>query len=584
MKFQPMWGLALALLLSSGLSAQTFTRITDATNPINTRNMSGHYRGCAWIDVDADGDLDLTVAGAGVIFLNDGKGNFTSKGTPGMFQGNQTSLSWADINADGTVDCLHSYNLDSRIYFNDGNGNFTSFDPEPSGSLRAWSASLGDWNNDGYMDALWSVPVNYGFTTGNLFYGNNGDGTFTKIDSFDFSTETADYTVGHWIDYDDDGDQDLFFASGPGGVAARPDHFYRNLLAELGYPRFIKNTQLPFFNEPQDGQCYNFIDTDLDGDRDMYLTNWSAALNRYYERDKDTFIARQNALIMGPGNSMLSNGWGDLDNDGYEDVVITGGTLSSAGIFKNNGNHQFQKIASPFLNAGGQVSGLTLGDYDEDGDLDFFAVGGNNSNPSGSGYRGLFQNDLSNGNHWVQFDLTGKLPSNTSAIGARIWVKAHIGGIDRWLQREISAQNTFMGHNALRVHVGLAQNTSIDSVKINWPSGDTDYLLNLAVDSIYSITQSNVGSGLNELFKIDSAQALRTQPNPAKAVCEISLPEGLGLKGGSLRLMDFQGKLIQQESARRASFRLDVSELPSGVYLLNWQVEGKTFFGKIVVE
>jgi hypothetical protein len=492
-------------------------------------------------------------------------------------------VSWGDVDRDGTVDCLYSFNLDSRIYLNDGTGKLTAFDPEPNGTIRGWSASLGDWDNNGYLDAIWSVAINFGFTTGNVFYSNNGDGTFTKVDSFEFSSIKADYTVGHWIDYDDDGDQDLFFASGPGGVAARPDHYYRNLLTELGYPRFVKNTNFPFANEPQDGQNYNFVDTDLDGDRDMYLTNWSAALNRYYEADSGTYLPRQNALIMGPGNAMLSNGWGDLDNDGYEDVIITGGSLGSCGIFRNTGNHQFQKLNNPFLGAGGPVSGLSLGDYDEDGDLDFFAIGGNSAGPTANGYHGLFKNNLSNGNHWVQFDLTGKASSNTSALGARVWVKANIGGQDRWLQREISAQNTFMGHNALRVHVGLGANTIIDSVKINWPSGDVDYLLNLAVDSLYKITQVNVANAIDRGFKSD-AGALEIIPNPTSGTSEIRLPAGQNVPLGSLQVTDMNGKLIQQKSPRQSSIQLDVSDLPAGVYLLKWEIGGKVFSGRLVVE
>lgn len=583
MKFQPMLALLLLFFLSYDLTAQTFTRITDANNPINSTTMSGNYRGCAWIDVDADGDLDLSVAGAGTLFRNDGNDNFSTISTPGLFNGGQSSVSWGDVDQDGTIDCLYSYNQDSRIYLNDGTGNLTAFDPEPNGTIRGWSASLGDWDNNGYLDAIWSVAINFGFNTGNVFYSNNGDGTFTKVDSFEFSSRTADYTVGHWIDYDDDGDQDLFFASGPGGVAARPDHYYRNLLIELGYPRFVKNTSFPFATQSQDGQCYNFIDADLDGDRDMYLTNWTSALNRYYELDSGTYKAVQNSLIMGGGNAMLSNGWGDLDNDGYEDVIVTGGSLGAAGIFRNTGNHQYQKLTNPFLGAGGPVSGLSLGDYDEDGDLDFFAIGGNSVAPNGNGYRGLYKNNLNNGNHWVQFELTGKAPSNTSALGARVWVKANIGGQDRWLQREISAQNTFMGHNALRVHFGLAQNTMIDSVKINWPSDDVEYLLNVEVDSLYRVMQSNVTNALDEDLKPDVA-SLQIVPNPTQGISEIRLPSELPIPFGTLEVTDMSGKIIRKEMPREPSIQLDVSGLAAGTYMLKWEIGGQVFWGKIVVE
>jgi hypothetical protein len=129
----------------------------------------------------------------------------------------------------------------------------------------------------------------------------------------------------------------------------------------------------------------------------------------------------------------------------------------------------------------GAHTGATAGDYDNDGDLDLFC-NGNGTN------RSFYINFMFSSNGWLKFNLVG-VKSNRSAIGARVRVKATIGGQPTWMQREISAQNTFLGHNSLTVHFGLGDASVADSVIIEWPSGEVNYRTAVAANQTLTIEE-----------------------------------------------------------------------------------------------
>ena len=122
-------------------------------------------------------------------------------------------------------------------------------------------------------------------------------------------------------------------------------------------------------------------------------------------------------------------------------------------------------------------------DYDCDGDLDLFVSGV-------AAQKGLFRNDRANGLNWVEFQLVGS-GSNRSALGARVSVRAMIKGQPRWQMREISAQNSFNGHNDLTQHFGLREAAGIDSVRIEWPSGRVEVATDLAANAKYDVKEGD---------------------------------------------------------------------------------------------
>jgi hypothetical protein len=472
--------------------AQTFTKITDTANPIVSTQTDGGYSGSAWVDIDNDGNIDLYTT-KNFLFRNLGGGNFerltdfTSSSTSQLGHG----TSWGDYDNDGDIDLFLSGNP-SLVYLNDGTGAFKALDETPLGfsdDNRGWTGAWADYDNDSFIDLVIVHPNGFLGSPGipSRFFKNNGDGRFSEIDTFQFTIRLAPYTVGTWSDYDKDGDMDLFIGSGPVSQSA-VDYLFNNSLAQTQAAGFERITTEPIATDLQDGQVWNWIDYDNDDDLDAMLTNYGRAPNRFYKNDNGTYISLTNNLTV--NGNYLGNTWGDIDNDGDLDVVLTYET--GAQVFINDGNDVFT-IESTFAGGGRSCS---LGDYDNDGDLDMFISGTSN-------IKGLYENTISKGNNWVIFSLAGTI-SNKSAIGTKVRLKSTINGDPVWQYREISAQNNFNGHNSLRVHFGLGNASTIDSVIIIWPTEEQKILTNLTVNNFYSEEEEIPSGYLSSNFKADS--------------------------------------------------------------------------------
>ena len=464
------------------LSAQTFIKITDMSNPIVSTPMETNYSGAAWIDYNNDGNLDLYVT-KNFLFKGDGNGGFelinTSIGIG--LEGQSNGPTWGDYDNDGDIDCYVA-GKPSRLYRNDGNNVFTPYlkgDIGPDADTRGWAASWADVNNDGYIDLFVTHPKGFvgAGPTPSHFYINNTDGTFTENFDYEFSQELAPYTVATWYDYDFDGDVDLFIGCGPAqnGLSA-VDRLYKNMFKETGTASFERIDTSPIATDLQDGQVWNFIDYDNDGDLDAFVTNYAAVNDRFYRNDNGTYVSLNNALTI--GGQHLSNAWGDFDNDGDLDVIITS---ESGNSYFRNDNGTFVSDTTAFT-LSGNTRASAIGDYDKDGKLDIFFSGTGDA-------AGLFRNTTQNENQWVEFNLTGTV-SNRSAFGAKVKLKATINNNPVWQYREVNAQNGFNSQNSLIVHIGLGDATAIDSVVIIWPSGTTDILTNLSVNQLYNVTES----------------------------------------------------------------------------------------------
>jgi len=476
----------------TNIFSQTFVEVVDPNNPVTTTATDGNYAGAAWIDIDNDGNLDLYVT-KNFLFRNIGGGNFERLNDFTSVSASQlgNGTSWGDYDNDGDIDLFLS-GKPSIVYQNDGTGSFTPLLDGPIGENednRGWTGAWGDYNNDGFIDLVITHPAGFlgSPSIPSRFFENNGDGRFTKIDSFEFTTAFAPYTVSTWSDYDLDGDYDLFIGSGPAGTAAL-DYLYDNTLTQSAVADFERITTAPIGTDLQDGQVWNWIDYDNDGDLDAMLTNYAGAINRFYRNDNGIYTSLNNELTL--AGTYLGNSWGDFDNDGDLDVLLT--NEQSVRVFINNGDESFTQES--IINGGSRST--SLGDYDNDGDLDFY------NTATGSNARGLYKNETQNGNKWVIYSLTGSI-SNKSAIGAKVKLKAIINGNPVWQFREVSAQNNFNGHNSLRVHFGLGDATIIDSVIIEWTSGESVVLTNVSPNDFYNVEEEIPAGYLTSNFSAD---------------------------------------------------------------------------------
>ncbi|MDX1939239.1 MAG: FG-GAP-like repeat-containing protein [Saprospiraceae bacterium] len=547
-----------------------FTKVTDANNPITTYTPGALYRGAAWIDVNNDDLLDLFVA-PNKLFINGGNKQFTFKDTGFTFDDNvqrPTGISWADVDNDGDLDCAVA-TTPSQLYMNDGTGAFSKVDLSGN-TISGWGCAFGDANNDGWLDLVIAHAI--GFIPNpspSFFFVNNGAGALNlSPQSYDFTTTTAPYTVPYWSDFDLDGDLDLFIASGPGGSPG-PDFHYKNLKIETGKDSLVRITDLPFATEQQDGQCYNFIDYDNDGDLDLCLTNYAGAASKFYRNDNGTYTPITTPFTV-PGLPRLANSWGDFDNDGDLDVIIANDNFLAPAYYQNNGDGTFS-LSNVGIASNVGTACMTSGDFDNDGDLDIHIQG------TASG-RALYENTSLAGNkNWVNIKCTGST-SNRSAIGAKVRLKATINGNVVWQMREISAQNTFQGQNDLRVHFGLGDATIIDSLVIEYLGGAKDVFTNLMINQFYSTTEKKNDISIitsNKEIARNTLQGFKIYPNPTSTLLTIEQIAPFSGASAIYSIFDGSGKLIQQRILQDSvgqKVPVSLQELPTGQYYIYFKM------------
>ena len=524
------------------ISAQNFVRIIDAGNPLSQTGLLDYWTGAAWVDVDGDDDLDLFLTNRlpGVIpkknslYLNEA-GSFIQLDTGILVNdlGYWFGCSWGDYDNDGDLD-VHIAGFPSRLYRNEGSGHFVKITSGEIArlTLSGISTAWGDFNRDGYLDLLTVWP---NWLQGSPSSGspgkphlmiNNGppDYTFTRL--FNTSvTEPANDTYLHAClsDFDDDNDLDIFIGMGIG--AGKPDLLYRNLLAEAGGSlSFEKMEDAPIATDLVEGNQWSWVDIDNDGDNDGFLTNWAHVVNgnqlpqknNLYINEDGVFVKVTDDIIANDEDLSTSHSWGDYDNDGDLDCVVVTDSTHFLRYYQNDGTGHFERINAGELGTTDlHQSGCSNGDYDGDGDLDLFIPGPGENNA-------FFRNDLDNGHHWVMFKLNGT-QSNRAGIGAKLFLKAVINGQAVWQRREVSASNTFFGHNSLWQHFGLANSASIDSLRVEWPSGMVDTYIFLGADDIYTLTE---GEGISPTQTRGSRLSLKTFevfPNPASGSCTVIL-------------------------------------------------------------
>ena len=568
------------LAFSCVLRAQqpVFTRITDASNPVvHFTNTQAPYKGLAWIDLDADNRPDLFMSQR-FLFHNDGNGQFTQLTSIPGAQGGQLAAGscWGDIDNDGDPDCITA-SATSALHLNDGNSGFVLSTPDIPDleGFAAWDCVLADADNNGLLDPLFVHAEGF-HATGPFpckFYLQTSPGVYVAQSDNEFTDTTDPYTVPTWTDFDLDGDMDLFIGAGPGNGLG-PDYRYKNLLKETGNFSLQRLTSPPFtFFE--NGQVYNFIDYDNDGDMDGLLTNYTGVTSRFWKNQNGVLTLTPMPFTQTAG-AYLSNAWGDVDNDGDLDVMLSIDGSPQVTLYKNNGNGGFfaPQIAG---SADSTPCSIALADFDNDGDLDFATNG-----PLGG--RALFRNDdLATGRHWIAFTLAGTA-SNRSAIGARIRVKATIDNQPVWQMREVLAHNSFQSQSDLRQHVGLKDAAAVDSLEIFWPSGLVQRFGTQAADRFYQITEGEQPvSALRNAP--ENVPGLKISPNPTNGDFRIDLGY-TPLMVQHITLQDMHGKNVQidYKALNTSQFQIKMPEPSSpGMYTVTVRfTSGRTVSGAVV--
>lgn len=523
----------LALLPFSSAYSQAFSRVTNVGTVVTRTNASW---GSSWGDVNNDGWMDVYViqGSTPALHLNNGDGTFSevTTGHHVTFSGNHNSAIFGDYDNDGYQDLYVSHlgpgtpippgqQLNPRLNFlyrNSGPPNYAlervASVPLSQSLNMTWTSAFSDYDNDGDVDLFaWGDQGDI-----DLFWLNNGDGTFAEVTEAPFIRRGAFSAAGNWADFDSDGDQDLFVVN----FMTTNNELYRNLLSETDSPTLERVLTGRLVNDAEDDLAPSIGDYDNDGDLDIFMSVWNGKPDVLYRNDGNlSFTQITTGPIVSGGSNSLGSSWFDYDNDGWLDLHVSRSGSSVADVlFRNNGDGSFSRVfpldAGPIASLRGFSSGSTVADYDNDGDMDVFV-------PNGGGTDFLFRNDVGQDNNWLHVTTEGTV-SNRSGIGALVRLKATINGQTFWQMRHVEGgPSGDRGQNPLRLHFGLGDATIIDSLVVQWPLGTTDTWTNVMPNQLLTLTEGDTQAVNTETTNFPQTFHLtQNYPNPFNPTTTIS--------------------------------------------------------------
>ena len=467
-------------------------------------------------DLDNDGDIDIVLAnldGPGSILWNGGGLAFT-RGE--LAADNARSVNVVDFDGDGWQDLIlsHPGNPPSLWLSAAGSGARTFARAEGFGPWHVLNAiALADVDRDGDLDLVGAsydaeIAEFYdGFVIGGgvAFY-ENVDGKLSERELVRHAQALALLLT----DLDGDGRLDIVV----GNDFELPDYVF--LWTPDGFrlddvlPRMPRNTMsLDAADIDNDGSLELFS-ADMKPYADDAATRqaWQPLRANYDALPADDPQIEENILLVGSvaegfenraaAGGVDASGWswsakfGDLDNDGLQDLYVVNGMYSESSFghlpgaeliernqaFQNQGGGSFRRAPEWNLGSTAGGRGMSMADLDGDGDLDIVV---NNLGAPAE----LLENRLCGGGS-VQVDLRWPGSGNTHAIGARLTLHASTGSY----VREIRSSSGFLSGDPSRVHFGFPDGAVLDRLEVTWPDGDRSTLPAPAADTLLTVRRT----------------------------------------------------------------------------------------------
>ena len=498
------------------------------------------YRNCV-VDLNNDYLDDIVSPGSGtsvnVLYqaANDSGFETATLTTPATIFMPDWSMAAGDYDKNGYNDLLYGNGSGFSIMMANDDG--TAFDEilnSPDGFyVFSQRSNFIDINNDGNLDAFVCHDVQP-----NVYYINDGEGGGEFIQGGLGVYPSGGNYGSIWIDYDNDGDMDLFIAKcRGGGDDASKDELHRN----NGDGTFTNVIQADMADHHQSWSSA-WGDFDNDGDMDVMVgaSSDDEGSHRLYENNGTgtfTNVTEGSGLDEDGLPMNIEHTAHDFNNDGHLDLFNGGGVL-----LLGNGDMTF--TATDVTPWGGP-----MGDLNNDGFIDIL-----NSGMGGSTV--YFNTD--NGNNWIKINLKG-IESNRNGIGARIEVHTATEGMLTQI-REIRSGDGFRYMSSLNGHFGLGETEEIEKVVVKWPSGTVDTILNPDINSSLLVVEGENVLGnedfANELFSL--------YPNPAKEMITINGSELGEISEASI--YDLSGRLVA--SPEVADNVVNIQSLAKGTYVI----------------
>lgn len=452
------------------------------------------------------------------------------------------SMAAGDFDGNGYNDLLYGGGQGvSFMYANEDGTAYTHY--SDTNYIFSQRTNFVDINNDGYLDAFICHDVDP-----NVYYINNENTSITFNQGGLGDVESGGNYGSIWVDYDMDGDVDLFLSKCRGGnTPAKINELHRN----NGDGTFTEVGESLGLNDPIQTWSSAWGDFDNDGDFDIMIgvNSFADGPHKLLRNDGGVFVdVTEGSGIDQVTTSGVENICHDFDNDGFVDILGMGNTF-----MHNNGDMTFTQM--PFTPQNGPV-----GDLNNDGFLDI--VNGNT----------LYLN-TGNDNNYIKV-VTQGTASNLNGIGALITVYTPSGNF----MRQIFSGDGFKYMSSLNAHFGLGQEELIDSLVIKWPSGTVDVHINPYVNTTLVAVEGTETSTVGIDDK--TAQPFLVFPNPARDYLIIETPHTYNSL--TYAIFDLNGKRVQQGSLSGRS--INISNLNSGAYVLQLNADGYTVEQKVIKE
>lgn len=557
---QGLWT-AILCLFTHLSNAQLFAPLTNS--PLTST--PGDSRSVNIIDFNNDGLEDIYITNGlqggqnNELYLNLGNGQFVPITNDPMVQDNSPSdgATCADTDNDGDLDCFMVtwYGKRNYYYVNTGDTSFQHLPDAITGSLGTYSetAAFADYNRDGRVDIY---ITNSEGDKRNLLYRNDGNHVFTKITA-PWLNENKLSRAAVWADYDNDGDPDLYVAN----ENLTANQLFRN----DGTDSFFKITNDPSVQEAQSSMTASWGDVNNDGWQDLFVGNagyFQAQTNRLFlNNGLGGFTAAAAGPISTDASCTYGSAFADYDNDGDLDLWVSNGFCNAPVLnylYQNDGTGQFTRDLTALSDFTTPCSfGAAWGDLDNNGFPDLVVSTCKNTSAAPLPNNMVWMNQ-GNGHHWLKIQLAGTV-SNRSAIGAQIRLFATINGQNTVQLREISAQTGYCGQNSLIAHFGLGTTTQADSVQVWWPSGVKQTFHNLPSDAQILLTENNSSVGAAAWNTVPFR--LTVAPNPVEDTLHFTLESETVLMPVAYTLSHPDGRVFRTESA---------AQLPAGRTTVEW--------------
>lgn len=430
---------------------------------------SGHY--LLLFDVDVDGDMDRICGDEGLFPAMDPTGVI-----PAINQSNDAAI--ADFNNDGRTDIV-----------------VTRGAIRPVGAAKVNDNRIEGWFRSGSGPSFtFSAPGEVTFTLDGA-----GGGAFRAADVFVLDTNGTSSASARGISISYDSGPSLWQVQDTSGgqgyvridavnsvsepvmsggeLGDDPLATYHGVNTPTGI-QWVFNTGLNVAKS-----CVSVVAADFDNDMDVDLymacrTGVSNLTNRYYDNQGDgTFV--------------------EVVNHGGEGPVGHGIEF-------------------------GVADSVNVVDYDLDGFMDLSVTNGLLFYPVSLGGPDTLLRNQGNSNHWIEIDLLGTVSPN-AAIGAKVFVTA--GGVTQL--REQSGGYHRFSQNHTRLHFGLAANTTVSEVRIEWPSGQVDTYTNVSSDALYDAVEAS---------SFSAATVSAPTPQPVVSGEECGVPPYTTTLGPALQL------------------------------------------------